>query len=118
MAELMETKLDESGFDSNISPDQLGQLEQPSLELNGDVDPAASSAVTPTALLSATPPPPVAPAVCCSACLWMPSVDLLHSQDTIKGGGEIQIPKSYADAMKNPEDWIPPMKAEIESLVK
>ncbi|KAJ3830840.1 hypothetical protein F5878DRAFT_668275 [Lentinula raphanica] len=35
---------------------------------------------------------------------------------TIKGGGVIGIPKSYSDAMKSPEDWLPPMTKEIDSL--
>ncbi|KAJ3791439.1 hypothetical protein GGU11DRAFT_751804 [Lentinula aff. detonsa] len=36
---------------------------------------------------------------------------------TIKGGGEIHIPKSYAEAMRDSEGWLPPMKAEFESLI-
>ncbi|KAJ3765667.1 hypothetical protein FB446DRAFT_830189 [Lentinula raphanica] len=35
---------------------------------------------------------------------------------TIKGGGDVGIPKSYGDAMKNSEDWLPPMQKEHHIL--
>ncbi|KAJ3792887.1 hypothetical protein GGU11DRAFT_749464 [Lentinula aff. detonsa] len=35
---------------------------------------------------------------------------------TIEGGGDIEIPKTYAEAMNSPDDWYPPMLKEITSL--
>ncbi|KAJ3779521.1 hypothetical protein GGU10DRAFT_382360, partial [Lentinula aff. detonsa] len=79
------------------------------------------------------------PALRCSSCTRIPSARLLQSMDyevderrardeeelwanifilasTIKGGGDIGIPKTYAEAMNSPDDWYPPMLKEITSL--
>ncbi|KIK52273.1 hypothetical protein GYMLUDRAFT_251319 [Collybiopsis luxurians FD-317 M1] len=44
--------------------------------------------------------------------------NIIALTSTIKGGGDIRIPKSYANAMKDSEDWLPAMQTKMDSLVK
>lgn len=43
-------------------------------------------------------------------------VNVVVLASMVKGGGDIKIPKSYVEAMSDPEWWLPPMQKEIELL--
>ncbi|KIK61235.1 hypothetical protein GYMLUDRAFT_243877 [Collybiopsis luxurians FD-317 M1] len=116
-------------FDVNIEVEQLGWSEETNQQSqptpNIDVPQPKDAPPVPPLSASALTMPNPAPATFSleyqqdENCTWDKAADWATAVvmvSTIKGGGEVAIPKSYNKAMQNLSDWIPLMQKEIDSL--